>query len=116
MFESFSDASRRAVVRAQAEAKAQKHMVIGREHLALGILLTSPETLDVLGSSRDRLEWAAWVKFKRVDSIPTGALPFIPEIGAVFDVARIVAGATGSPFIEPAHLAAGLAATSGMRS
>ena len=112
MFEAFSDASRKAVIRAQEEAKIQQHTVIGREHLALGILLTAPDTLQHHGSNRRTLEGAAWVKYKRVGARPTGHLPLGTGIREVFEVARVVALIMGSPFVEPEHLAAGIAATS----
>lgn len=114
MFESLSDASRKAILRAQEEAKIQQHTVIGREHLSSGILLTAPNVLEDLGSHRKTLEWAAWVRYKRADSKPTGTLPFGEGIREAFDVARAVALLMGSPLVEPEHLAAGLAATSMM--
>jgi ATP-dependent Clp protease ATP-binding subunit ClpA len=54
MFERFTDRARRAVVQAQAEAKALEHNYIGPEHLLLGLTHESvggvgAKTLESLG-------------------------------------------------------------------
>lgn len=109
MFESFSTASRAVVVRAQEEAKALRHVTIGPEHLTLGILEVEPAVLAALGTSREQAEAAANTTHEVVDGTPTGTLTFDEGIRDIFAVAHHLAAATRSPYIEPQHIAAGIA-------
>lgn len=113
MFEHFSDASRQIVVRAQEEAKRLRHTTIGREHLILGILHIAPDVLSAFGSTREQAEAAANATHEVVDRTPTGHMPFDEGIRDIFGAANHVSAVMRAPFIEPHHLAAGIALYTG---
>lgn len=109
MFERFGFASRAVVVRAHEEAKRLRHTTIGPEHLTLGILDTEPAVLATFGATREQVEGAANSTHTAVDGIPTGHLPFDVGIREIFSAANLLAAVTGSPYVDPRHIAAGIA-------
>src|ERR1700722_8595948 len=84
MFERFTDRARRAVVQAQAEAKALEHNYIGPEHLLLGLTHeivggVGAKTLEALGVDLGTVRQRVEAIIGRGGMESSGHIPFRPE-------------------------------------
>ncbi|MFD7846817.1 Clp protease N-terminal domain-containing protein [Nocardia sp. NPDC059764] len=109
MFERFTDASRRAIVLAQEEARALGHDWIGTEHLLLGVLAgDDPVAARVLGdlgldvsSVRERIRQAVG---EHEPKPPSGHVPFTPRSKKVLEGSLREAMRLRHNYIGPEHI------------
>ena len=113
MFERFTDAARRVVVGAQAEASALNHNYIGTEHLLLGMLRdgtgAAVRLLALFEGPIDEIR-------QRVEAIigrgggspPSGHIPFTPRAKKVLELSLREAIQMGDNFIGSEHVLLGL--------
>jgi membrane protease YdiL (CAAX protease family) len=111
LFARFTEPSRRAVIRAQEEARLRGDDHIGTGHLLVGVIVeadaTAAEALGALGVRRER--------FATLEAIVSEGwaplnppIPFTPRAKAVFERALLAAIELAHPTIEPSHLLLGL--------
>jgi Clp amino terminal domain, pathogenicity island component len=112
MFERFTDAARRSVVSAQAEASALQHTYIGTEHLLLGVLdqrdsrpARAIESKGLsLADARRRVEAIVG----RGQRPSAGHIPFTPRAKKVLEYSLREAVQLGHNFIGVEHILLGL--------
>lgn len=114
MFENFTDAGRRVVVLAEAEARALNADYVDTEHLLLG-LIAEPDTIAakvlenfgiLLAAARAQVEET--VGHRRGRPASTGELPFTPSAKNLFELARREALRLHHSYIGPEHLLLGI--------
>lgn len=114
MFENFTDAGRRVVVHAEAEAHSLNADYVDTEHLLLG-LIAEPDTiaakvLENLGilhaAARAQVEEA--VGRRPGAPASTGELPFTPSAKNLFELSRREALRLHHSYIGPEHLLLGI--------
>ena len=113
VFERFTDAARRVVVGAQAEAVGLNHDYIGTEHILLGILADDTGAgfrllalFDVpIDTARQRVEG---IIGRGRGSAPAGHIPFTPRAKTVLEMALREALQLGDKFIGSEHVLLGL--------
>jgi ATP-dependent Clp protease ATP-binding subunit ClpA len=83
MFEKFTDRARRAVVRAQEEARLHNHDHIGTEHLLLGLIHeregTAVRALESLEISLAAVRYQVEEMIGPGEHAPSGPIPFTPR-------------------------------------
>lgn len=111
MFDRFDDEARRAVVKAQDEARALSHGYVGTEHLLLGLLAdenlasASLAAFDVHGDRvRDQVRQLIGVG----SSAPQGHIPFTPKVKQACSLALREALQLGARDVGAEHLLLGL--------
>jgi ATP-dependent Clp protease ATP-binding subunit ClpC len=113
MFERFTDRARRAVVRAQEEARALNHDFIGTEHILLGLVGegqgVAAKALESLGVSMEA------VRRRVEDIVPpgqvevrTGHIPFTPRAKKVLELSLSESKLLGHRYIGTEHILLGL--------
>jgi ATP-dependent Clp protease ATP-binding subunit ClpC len=113
MFERFTDRARRAVVRAQEEARALNHDFIGTEHILLGLVGegqgVAAKALESLGVSMEA------VRHRVEDIVPpgqvevrTGHIPFTPRAKKVLELSLSESKLLGHRYIGTEHILLGL--------
>ena len=113
MFERFTDRARRAVVRAQDEARTLNHDFIGTEHILLGLVGEgqglAAKALESLGVSMEA------VRQRVEDIVPqgqvevrTGHIPFTPRAKKVLELSLSEAKLLGHRYIGTEHILLGL--------
>jgi len=112
MFERFSDASRRVVVRSQEEARELRHNYIGAEHILLGLLhVGEGRGVAMLAERGLTLETArkAVIDHVQMGREPiTGHIPFTPRAKRVLEKSLKWALQLSSRPINPDHLLLGI--------
>jgi len=114
MFERFSDRARRAVVRAQEEARLLNHDYIGTEHMLLGLLAergsAAARALDslnvTLGAAREQVREI--VGEGSQEQGQRGHIPFTPRAKKVLELSLREALNLRSEIIGTEHLLLGL--------
>ena len=113
MFERFTDRARRAVVRAQEEARRLDHSYLGTEHVLLalthesigGVAAGALESLGIgLEAVRQRVEEVTG----RGKEAPSGHIPFTPQSKKVLELALQESIALGHNYIGTEHILRGL--------
>jgi ATP-dependent Clp protease ATP-binding subunit ClpA len=114
MFERFSDRARRAVVRAQEEARLLNHDYIGTEHILLGLIAErASAAARALGSLNVTLE-AAREQVREIvgqgsqEQGQRGHIPFTPRAKKVLELSLREALGLHSEIIGTEHLLLGL--------
>jgi ATP-dependent Clp protease ATP-binding subunit ClpC len=113
MFERFTDRARRAVVRAQEEARTLNHDFIGTEHILLGLVGegqgVAAKALESLGVSMEA------VRQRVEDIVPpgqvevrTGHIPFTPRAKKVLELSLSEAKLLGHRYVGTEHILLGL--------
>ena len=113
MFERFTDRARRAVVRAQEEAKTLNHDFIGTEHILLGLVGeghgVAAKALESLGISMEA------VRQRVEDIVPpgqvevrSGHIPFTPRAKKVLELSLSESKLLGHRYIGTEHILLGL--------
>jgi ATP-dependent Clp protease ATP-binding subunit ClpC len=113
VFERFTDRARRAVVRAQEEARTLNHDFIGTEHLLLGLVGeghgVAAKALESLGISMEA------VRQRVEDIVPpgqvevrSGHIPFTPRAKKVLELSLSESKLLGHRYIGTEHMLLGL--------
>jgi ATP-dependent Clp protease ATP-binding subunit ClpC len=113
MFQKFTDRARRAVVRAQEEARTLNHDFIGTEHLLLGLVGeghgVAAKALESLGISMEA------VRQRVEDIVPpgqvevrSGHIPFTPRAKKVLELSLSESKLLGHRYIGTEHMLLGL--------
>jgi ATP-dependent Clp protease ATP-binding subunit ClpC len=113
MFQKFTDRARRAVVRAQEEARTLNHDFIGTEHLLLGLVGeghgVAAKALESLGISMEA------VRQRVEDIVPpgqvevrSGHIPFTPRAKQVLELSLSESKLLGHRYIGTEHMLLGL--------
>ena len=112
VFERFTDRARRAVVRAQEEARTLNHDFIGTEHILLGLVGeghgVAAKALESLGISLET------VRQRVEDAVPPGQysrpghIPFTPRAKKVLELSLSEAKLLGHRYVGTEHLLLGL--------
>jgi ATP-dependent Clp protease ATP-binding subunit ClpA len=113
VFERFTDAARRVVVGAQAEAVGLSHNYIGTEHILLGILRDGTSAgfrllalFEVpIDEVRQRVEA---IIGRGSETAPSGHIPFTPRAKKVLEMSLREALQLGDNFIGSEHVLLGL--------
>jgi ATP-dependent Clp protease ATP-binding subunit ClpC len=113
MFERFTDRARRAVVQAQAEAKALEHNYIGPEHLLLALTHESvggvgAKTLESLGVDLATVRQRVEAIIGRGGMETSGHIPFRPEAKKDLEMSLRESVQLGHQYIGTEHLLLGL--------
>jgi len=114
LFDRTSPDARRAIVRAQDEARALGHNYLGTEHVLLGLIDTesglAPRLLAREGVSREQARTALEnIVGAPATPIPsTGALALMPRVKRVLELARDEARRDHSPHVRGEHLLLGI--------
>jgi ATP-dependent Clp protease ATP-binding subunit ClpC len=113
MFELFTDRARRAVVRAQEEARTLDHDYVGPEHLLLGLTHegvggTAARVLESLGLAQEAVRQRAAEVAGRGEQAPSGHLPFTPQAKEVLRLALDEAVRLDHRYVGTEHILLGL--------
>ena|ERR1700712_4149052 len=108
MFERLTDRARQVIAAAREEARELNHDYVGTEHLLLGLVHSSAETLEALGVSppeaRARVAEIVGAGLER----PEGEIPLTPRTKKVLELSRREARELGQDHVTPEHLVLGL--------
>jgi ATP-dependent Clp protease ATP-binding subunit ClpC len=108
MFERFTDRARRAVVRAQEEARMLGHNYIGPEHVLLGLVHdgsgVAVKALESLGISREMVRQRVEEAIGRGEQAPSGHIPFIPRSKKLLERSLRESRALGHNYIGTEHI------------
>jgi ATP-dependent Clp protease ATP-binding subunit ClpA len=112
MFERFTEQSRRAVVRAQEEARSFGHDYIGTEHLLAGLRAeersAAARALDSAGVTLDAVRETIETLVGRDEKAPSGPIPFTPQAKKVLELSLRQALQLGHNHISTGHVLLGL--------
>lgn len=112
MFERFTEQSRRAVVRAQEEARSFGHDYIGTEHLLAGLRAeersAAARALDSAGVTLDAVRETIETLVGRDEKVPSGPIPFTPQAKKVLEFSLREALQLGHNHISTGHVLLGL--------
>jgi ATP-dependent Clp protease ATP-binding subunit ClpC len=113
MFQRFTDRARRAVVRAQEEARTLNHDYTGTEHLLLGLTHESvggvaAKALESMGISLDAVRERVEEVTGRGEQAPSGHIPFTPQAKEVLKLAMGESVHLGHQYIGTEHILLGL--------
>jgi ATP-dependent Clp protease ATP-binding subunit ClpC len=113
VYEEFTDRARRAVVRAQEEARMLSHNYIGTEHLLLGLIDegdgVAGKVLESLGISLDAVrQQIEEIIGRGQQPAPTGHIPFTPRAKKVLELALREALQLDHKYIGTEHILLGL--------
>jgi ATP-dependent Clp protease ATP-binding subunit ClpC len=113
MFERFTDRARRAVVRAQEEARGLDHHYLGTEHILLALTHESvggvaAKVLESLGIGLEAVRQQVEEVTGRGAQPPSGRIPFTPQAKKVLELALSESRALGHNYIGTEHLLLGL--------
>jgi ATP-dependent Clp protease ATP-binding subunit ClpC len=113
MFARFTDRARRAVVRAQEEARMLDHSFIGSEHILLGLIHdevggVGAKALESLGISLETVRNQVEEISGRGQAPPPGHIPFTPQAKRVLELALSESRALGHSYIGTEHILLGL--------
>ena len=112
MFERFTEQARRAVVRAQEEARGFDHNYIGTEHLLVGLRCEEPgaaaRTLESAGITVDAVRGKVETLVGRGQEPPAAHIPFTPQAKKCLELALREAMKLGHNHISTGHLLLGV--------
>ena len=113
MFERFTDRARRAVVRAQEEARMLGHHYIGTEHVLLALTHESiggvaAGVLEALGIGLEAVRQRVEEVTGRGVQAPSGHIPFTPQAKKVLELALSESRALGHDYVGTEHILLGL--------
>jgi ATP-dependent Clp protease ATP-binding subunit ClpA len=112
MFERFTDPARRAVARAQEEARSFDHNYIGTEHLLAGLSCeergSAARTLESAGITVDVVRGKIETLVGRGQQPPSGHIPFTPQAKKCLELSLREALNLGHNHISTGHLLLGL--------
>jgi ATP-dependent Clp protease ATP-binding subunit ClpC len=112
MFERFTEQARRAVVRAQEEARGFDHNYIGTEHLLVGLRCEEPgaaaRTLESAGITVDAVRGKVETLVGRGQEPQAAHIPFTPQAKKCLELALREAMKLGHNHISTGHLLLGV--------
>jgi ATP-dependent Clp protease ATP-binding subunit ClpC len=116
MFERFTDRARRAVVQAQAEARALHHDYVGTEHLLLGLVHESvggvgAKALETLGIAPDVVRQRVTEITGQGEHSPSGHIPFTSQAKEALRLSLDEAVRLGHNYVGTEHLLLGIVRT-----
>jgi ATP-dependent Clp protease ATP-binding subunit ClpC len=113
MFQRFTDRARRAVVRAQEEARTLDHHHLGPEHLLLALTHESigglgAGALESLGIGLDAVRQRVEEVTGRGEQAPSGRIPFTPQAKKVLELSLQESRGLGHNYIGTEHILLGV--------
>jgi ATP-dependent Clp protease ATP-binding subunit ClpC len=113
VYEQFTEQARRAMVRAEEEARILRHNYVGTEHILLGLIHErdgiAAEALESLGISlRAVRQQIKEIIGRGQQAPPSGQIPFTPRSRKVLELALREALQLGHDYIGTEHILLGL--------